>query len=194
MERARATHFLLMSAVTKDGVCQTSQQNIHYFSPLKQVKLLPSKLSILLPPAATQQQQQTDGSVTHLVVRNEGPGVAPFVFLQSEQVAGHFSDNGFMLLPREEKQLQFISHHDNAEPCPPLDKDQFAKQCTVISLRDSYWALSALCSLSPLSLSLYAKAMANHIYICLMFTSLCALLQKEVSSTWGGQNAIMIHK
>ncbi len=143
MERARATHFLIMSAaaVTKDNgvLCQTSHQNIHYFSPLKQVKLLPSKLSILLPAATQQQQQeQTDGSVTHLVVRNEGPGVAPFVFLQSEQAAGHFSDNGFMLLPREEKQLQFISHHDNAEPCPPLDKDHFAKQCTVISLRDSY--------------------------------------------------------
>jgi hypothetical protein len=40
-----------------------------------------------------------------------GEAPALFVYCRAPSYPGHFSDNGFLLLPREERAIVFHSHH-----------------------------------------------------------------------------------
>ncbi|HTL51308.1 MAG TPA: glycoside hydrolase family 2 protein, partial [Planctomycetota bacterium] len=57
--------------------------------------------------------------------------VAPFVTLSATKARGRFSENGFLLLPKQKRTIRYFGWED-------LDAKRFEKDLTVKSLRDSY--------------------------------------------------------
>lgn len=78
------------------------------------------------------------------VVNESEHAVAPFVFLETER-RGRFSDNGFLLLPRTVRRIQFYPSSAPQDEKSALSKQlahekasKLATSCRVTSLRDSY--------------------------------------------------------
>jgi hypothetical protein len=96
------------------------------------------------------------------VVNESDEAVAPFVFLESAEMKGRFSDNGFLLLPRSTRRVRFYpqasphtsvlerkrsgngNSNESALAKERLDEERrkraaaFLAQCSVTSLRDAY--------------------------------------------------------
>jgi hypothetical protein len=94
-----------------------------------------------------------DDTIRLEVVNESDEAVAPFVFLQSEETKGRFSDNGFLLLPRTTRRVRFYpqvvagptrKRSANESAKDRLEEERrkraaaFLAQCSVTSLHDSY--------------------------------------------------------
>ena len=88
-----------------------------------------SPTAIAIPPTATLLPALPRYEVT---LRSDR--VAPYLYLQSGKFRGNFADNGFLLLPGEERKVQFSTLEGDPLPDLPL----FQKEFSVCSLRDSY--------------------------------------------------------
>ena len=118
--------FLTMSLLDPQGHKLSS--NIYFFAP-------PKKFSLPPCPLAVQVTSVESGKFTIAV---SAPVLALFVHLEYGDMilaAGHFSDNGFALLPKEERQVTFA--FDPALPGPKTKEDVLAR-LKFKSLRDSY--------------------------------------------------------
>lgn len=73
-------------------------------------------------------------AIPRLEVTLRSDRVAPYIYLQSGKFRGNFADNGFLLLPGEEKKIQFSALEGEALP----DVSTFQKEFSICSLRDSY--------------------------------------------------------
>ncbi len=74
-------------------------------------------------------------SGNHIEIQLRSDAVTPYVYLNSGKIQGKFSDNGFLLLPGEERKLRFSTlGSDSALP----DLEEFLHNFYVCSLRDSY--------------------------------------------------------
>lgn len=110
-----------------------------------------------------QEEEEEDDSIRLEVVNDSDEAVAPFVFLESAEMKGRFSDNGFLMLPQSTRRVRFYpetpqaapvlvrkrSGNNSSESALAKEKERtdderckrataFLAQCKVISLRDAY--------------------------------------------------------
>jgi len=92
-EKFRDLAFITCSVTGTCGDQKHTVSNTFYFSPLKNVQL----------PAPTITKTVSKSSSTTISLTLKSDVVAPYVHLTSGGVLGKFSENGFLLLPDEEK-------------------------------------------------------------------------------------------
>lgn len=118
--RKREEHVMLFEAEVPE-LEHGRLSNYHLLAPLKASTLPHTKLEC---------EASGDGSSVIVSVRSSQ--VAAFVWLQSGDIVGRFSDNGFgVVLPNEPRQVEFI-------PFEPFSLAHFRTVLSATSLRDTY--------------------------------------------------------
>lgn len=93
--------------------------NHHFFVPVKQIELPQAKIETIVI---------VEDNIVKITVKSDE--IAVYVYLRTKY-GGVFSDNGFLLLANEEKQITF-------EAWTTEKIQDFADCLKVMSLRDSY--------------------------------------------------------
>eukprot|EP01122_Echinamoeba_exundans_P006537 TRINITY_DN185_c0_g2_i3.p1 TRINITY_DN185_c0_g2~~TRINITY_DN185_c0_g2_i3.p1 ORF type:complete len:606 (-),score=59.78 TRINITY_DN185_c0_g2_i3:53-1870(-) len=117
--------FLTLSLIGQSG--QHLSSNVHFFASPKRFTLPKCELSVSI-------EAQRPGKIDLLV---KAPTIALFVALEctdASLASGHFSENGFCMLPFEEKKVSFVFNSSIPTPTPA----QFKTSLKIMSLRDSY--------------------------------------------------------
>jgi len=95
--------------------------NVHFFSPLKEVDLEEPAISMEI---LSVEKREARLSVT-------AKQIAAFATLSSGKIFGRFSDNGFLLFPNRTQEIDFYAWED-------LDANAFKNALTIRSIRDTY--------------------------------------------------------
>eukprot|EP01121_Diplochlamys_sp_Union-15-3_P000368 TRINITY_DN10344_c0_g1_i1.p1 TRINITY_DN10344_c0_g1~~TRINITY_DN10344_c0_g1_i1.p1 ORF type:complete len:123 (+),score=7.37 TRINITY_DN10344_c0_g1_i1:320-688(+) len=117
--RSRENAFVYLEA--SDSTNNIITRNVFYLSSLGQVSLLKAnvKLSTFVPITASRISFQVTSDT-----------VSPFTFLETP-LCGHFSDNGFVILPDVPITIEFIG-------CNKIDVDQLETSIYINTLRETY--------------------------------------------------------
>jgi beta-mannosidase len=117
--------FLVLSLIGQSG--QHLSSNLHFFAAPKRFTLPKCDISVKI-------EATHPGKIDLLL---KAPTLALFVALEctsASLASGHFSENGFCMLPFEEKKVSFV--FDSSIPTPTVA--EFTSNFKVMSLRDSY--------------------------------------------------------
>lgn len=109
------------TSATNESKDVHSSSNIHYFTPLKQVKLPKATIKFTI-------HSTPDINVFKIVLQSDA--VAPFVYITTGNILGTLSDNGFQLLPNKWEEVTFRTRSN-------VSIDQFTAATRITSLCDS---------------------------------------------------------